>query len=63
MRLPIDLEKLRHVDVSVPLRGGKTHVPQKFLNGAQIGAGLEQGRGEGMPQRVRTDAKNACCSC
>ena len=24
---------------------------------------LEQVRGEGMPQRVRTDHRNACCSC
>ena len=59
MRRVVDPHELIGVDVSVPLRGGQTHVPQKLLNGAQIGAGLEQVRGEGMPQRVRTDVVHA----
>jgi hypothetical protein len=46
MRLPIDLEQLRDVDVSVALRGGETHVAEELLNGAQVGARLQQMRGE-----------------
>ena len=34
------------------LRRGKTRVAEKFLNGAEIRASLQQMRGEGMPQRV-----------
>lgn len=40
-------------DVRVNLRGRDVGVTEHFLNGAQIGAVLQQMRGETMTQRVR----------
>ena len=42
-------------DMSVDLSGGERSVPQQLLNGAQISAALEQVRGCGVPQAVRTE--------
>ena len=36
----------------VDLRGGQRRVAQQLLHRAQVGAGVEQMRGEGVPQRV-----------
>ena len=40
-------------DVGVDLRRGETLVAEQFLDTAQVGAAVEQVRGETMPQRVR----------
>ena len=57
MRSTVDVEQLRGVDVGVPLRRGQLNVPEQLLDRAQIGAALQQVRGEGMPERVRADAE------
>src|SRR5215813_11153268 len=67
MCLPVDVEQLRDVDVSVSLCGRQTHVPEQFLNRAQVGTRLQQMRGKRMAQRVWTDpesraaARNVSC--
>ena len=43
--------------VRVHLRGGQAAVSQKFLDAADVGAGVEQVRGETVPQRVRAGAR------
>ena len=53
--LAIHIQQLRGVDVRVALRRGQLHVAEQFLDGAQVGAALEQMRRKGMSQRVRTD--------
>src|SRR4030095_1908039 len=45
--------RLEHVGVN--LRRRKVGVPEHQLNGAQVGAALEQVRGEGVPQDVRAE--------
>src|SRR5947207_14521424 len=57
MRFAIHVEQLRGVDVRVALRRADARVAEKLLNGAQIGAALQQVRRERMPQRVRTDPR------
>jgi len=54
MRLAVDRLQLSRVEVCVALGGIEPRMAQQFLNAAQIGAPLQQVRGEGMPQRVRT---------
>src|SRR5262249_27934907 len=58
MRLPVDVEQLRDVDVRVSLCRRETHVAQQFLNGAQVGARLQQMGGKRGPQRVRADPES-----
>ena len=58
MRLAIDVEQLRGVHVRVALRRRQLHVPEQLLDRAQVGASLEQVRGEGVSQRVRADAES-----
>src|SRR5438309_5680967 len=41
------------VDVRVQLRGGQVRVTEHFLDGAKVGATLEQVRRERVPQGVR----------
>ena len=48
--------QLRGVDVRIALRRAQSRVPQQLLNGAQVGAALQQVRGERVPQRMRADA-------
>ncbi len=43
-------------DMGVDLGGGEAGVAEEFLDGAQVGAGLEQVGGEGVAQGVRADA-------
>ena len=57
MRLPIDLEQLRGVDVRVALRGAEARVAEQFLDRSQVGAALKQMGGEGVSQGVRADAR------
>jgi hypothetical protein len=41
--------------VGVDLRGRQVAVTQQHLHHAQVGAVVQQVRGEGMPQRVRRE--------
>ena len=43
-------------DVRVDLRGHQALVAQQFLHAADVGAAVEQVRGEAVPQRVRRGA-------
>src|SRR5206468_6526961 len=52
MRFAIHVQQLRGVDVRVALRRAEARVAQELLNGAQIGAALQQMRRERMAQRV-----------
>src|SRR5678815_4335788 len=58
MSLPVDVEQLRDVDVSVSLGGRETHVSEQLLNRAQVGARLQQMRGKGMAERVWADPES-----
>jgi hypothetical protein len=42
-------------DMSVDLGGRERSVPQQLLDGAQVGAALEQVRGCGVPQSMRAE--------
>ena len=55
--LPVHLEQLRGVDMRVALRGAEARMAEQFLDRPQVGAALQQMRGEGMPQGVRADAE------
>src|SRR5690349_13439070 len=55
MRLVIDLLESLDRRMSIHLRGGERGVPQKLLNGAKIGARIQQVRREGMPKRVHVE--------
>src|SRR5262245_32829127 len=57
MRLAIDVEQLRRVDVRVALCGRELHVAEQFLNRTKIGAALKQVRRERVAQRVRADTE------
>jgi hypothetical protein len=46
MGLPIDSEQLRGVHVGVALSRGQLQVSKQLLDGAQIGAALQEVRGE-----------------
>src|SRR5687767_7612471 len=48
----IDLARTPGVDVAVGLRRRVRGVAEQLLDRAQVGAGLEQVRGEGMPEPV-----------
>ena len=62
VRLPVDLQQLRGVDVRVALRRAQARVPEQLLDRAQVGAALQQVRRERMAQRVRADAPSAARS-
>ena len=49
----VGLEQMRAVDLGIALRGREAGVAEQLLDGAQIGAGAEEMRGEGMAQRMR----------
>src|SRR3954471_19641277 len=53
-----DSPKTPAVDVAVQLRRGERAVPEQLLDGAEVGAALEQVRGEcvAQPVRMREDA-------
>src|SRR2546423_4465655 len=57
MKLVIDLLQPRSRNVGVDLRRGDVRVAEHHLDGPQIGAVLQQMRGERMPQHVR---RNVC---
>ena len=44
-------------DVGIDLRGGDVGVAKHLLQGAQIGAAIQQVRGKGVAQNVRRDAR------
>ena len=57
MRLAVDIQQLRGVDVRIALRRRQLHVAEQLLDGAQVGTALEQMRRKGVPQRVRADSE------
>jgi hypothetical protein len=56
MRVAIDLEQPRDLEVSVLLRGAERAVAEELLDRAQVGALLEEMGGEGVAQGVRVHA-------
>ena len=56
MGLVVDFAEVAPRDVGVDLGGGEAGVAEEFLDGAQVGAGLEQVGGEGVAERVGADA-------
>src|SRR5215471_9327291 len=61
VKLVVDRTQPRLQNVRINLRRRQIRVPEHHLDGAQIGAALEQVRGEGVPQDVRTEsARDAC---
>src|SRR5580765_4219700 len=57
VRFSVDVEQLRRVDVRVSLRRAQTRVAEELLDGAQVGAALQEVRRERVPERVRADAE------
>src|SRR5687767_7473935 len=53
MILPVNGPEILPIDVRVELSRRDVGVAQHLLDGAQIGAPLQQVRGERMPQRMR----------
>src|SRR3954464_2773906 len=53
---PIHLDQPRRLEVRVTLRRAEAGMAQQLLNAAERGAALQQRRGEGVAQRVRTDS-------
>ena len=56
MSLFINLQQTRGADVGIDLSRDQTLVSQKFLDAANIRAGVQQMRGETVPQRVGRSA-------
>jgi hypothetical protein len=56
MRLVVDFAEAAAGEVGVDLGGGEAGVAEEFLDGAQVGAGLQQVGGEGVTQGVGADA-------
>ena len=56
MRLEIQLAAAAVGYVGVELRRGQIRVSEHLLNGAQVGAALEQVGGEGVAEQVGVDA-------
>src|SRR5690625_2968267 len=52
----ISAGQMLKIKVGVNLRGCNTGVPQQFLYGAQVAAGLQHVGGEGVAQQVRVYA-------
>jgi hypothetical protein len=42
MRVTVDVQQLRRVDVGVALGGGQLGVTEQFLNRAEVGAALQE---------------------
>src|SRR5919107_180118 len=59
VRLVVDLDEFLHRDVRVNLRGGEARVAEEFLDVAEVGAAVEEVRGEGVAQGVRADVVDA----
>ena len=55
MRGVIDLHKVIHVDVRIPLSRGKILVAEHFLDGPEIGSRVEQVGCEAVPEPVGTE--------
>ena len=55
MKLLVHAPEILAIDVRVDLRRRNVDVSEHLLDGAQIGAALEQVRREGVTQRVRRD--------
>ena len=53
MRAVVHAAQAAAVDVAVQLRRGQGAVAQQLLDSAQVGAALQQVRGEGVPQAMR----------
>src|SRR5579862_6384948 len=56
MKLAVDASQIFAVDVCVNLRGRDVRVPEHVLHRTQVGAALEQVRGEGVAECVWRDA-------
>src|SRR5687768_9625799 len=54
--LAIHVDQLRRIDVRIPLGGADARVAEQLLDGAQVGAALQEMRRERMTQRMRADA-------
>ena len=52
MRFSMRFLQTRDADVSVDLGRGQAGVAEHFLHGAEVGAAVEQVRGEGMAELV-----------
>ena len=52
----VDFAQAGGADVRVDLRGDEALVPQQFLDTADVGAAVEQMRGEAMAERVGSGA-------
>src|SRR5687768_18413055 len=59
VRLVVDLDELLHGDVRVDLGGGEAGVAEELLYVAEVGAAVEEVRGEGVAQGVRADVVDA----
>src|SRR5690606_17227463 len=63
MELPMHGTKILAVYMSVDLRRGDVCVAEHLLNGPEVGAALQQMRGEAVSQRVRSDVSRDPCRC
>ena len=64
MRLVVDTGKVLEIEVGVDLRCAQIRVSQQLLHRAQVFAGLQQVRGEGVAQHVRVQRyANALLQC
>ena len=57
MCLVVYLGQMLEVKVCIDLRRADVGVAEKFLHAAQVVAGLEEMRREGMPKQVRVNAR------
>lgn len=53
-----DLLDVFHADVCIELRRSHTHMTQQLLNDSNVGAMVEEVRGEGMPEELRCDIQS-----
>src|SRR3954454_18678869 len=56
MRLLVHRDQLPVIEMRVFLRRRQRDVAEELLDAAEVGAGVEEMRGEGMPHRVRRNA-------
>src|SRR5574344_2859627 len=63
MALPVQLREPRGVDMRVDLGRADVRMPEKLLNGPDVGAMLEHVRREAVPQHVRGDARVVDADC
>src|SRR5689334_11425266 len=52
---PVDVDQLRGVHMGVTLGRAEPRVPEQLLDGAEIGAALQEMRRKRVTQRVRTN--------